>query len=63
MLSAQVSAQTVDTDGNTAAECFKFDSYTQLASLAESSGYKQNAWLEGIREVPRVFPMDVPARW
>ncbi len=55
-------AQNVDTDGR-AVERFEFESYRDIASLAETLDYTEAAWSAGIREVPRLFLTDVPPRW
>jgi Bax protein len=62
LIGLEVAAQGVDSQGRPV-EHFEYDSYTQLASLAERLNYTQEAWMAGIREVPRVFLTNVPPRW
>jgi uncharacterized FlgJ-related protein len=59
---ANVVAQEIDADGREFRE-FEFESYTELATLAEELEYTEAAWNAGIREIPRLFLTDVPPRW
>ncbi|MGI9259298.1 MAG: glucosaminidase domain-containing protein [Gammaproteobacteria bacterium] len=42
---------------------FEFESYADVATLAEELEYTADAWSAGIREVPRLFLTDIPPRW
>ncbi|MGD9020004.1 MAG: glucosaminidase domain-containing protein [Desulfuromonadales bacterium] len=44
-------------------ERFKFDSGAQLEQLINDLNYTPEAWQAGVREVPRLYLTNIPARW
>jgi uncharacterized FlgJ-related protein len=45
------------------AQTFEFESYTEIAVLADSLGYSAEAWTNGSRAVPRLYLTEIPERW
>jgi len=45
------------------AQDFEFQSYTELAALADFLGYTSEAWTNGSRAVPRLYLTEIPQRW
>ena len=45
------------------AQTFEFQSYTEIAALADSLGYTSEAWTNGSRAVPRLYLTEIPQRW
>ena len=58
-----VTSSAFDGAAYTKVERFKFSSGSQLQQLIKDIDYKQENWLSGIREVPRLFLTDIPSRW
>ncbi len=57
-----IAALAQDTDMR-ASRTVEFQSYTEIAALAESLGYTSEAWKNGSRSVPRLYLTEIPRRW
>lgn len=49
--------------GETAIETRSLEDYKQLLDLFNRLDYTEQQWLEGMREVPRVYLASIPERW
>ena len=59
-----ISVLTMDAAGAAESErTFEFENFGQVAALFDELGYTQEAWQQGIREVPRLIVVEVPSRW
>lgn len=50
-------------DGERPTKRFEFESGSQLEQLINDLNYTPEAWQAGIREVPRLYITNIPARW
>lgn len=51
------------TTAGRASQTFKFQSYAELAVLADFLGYTTEAWTNGSRVVPRLYLTEIPESW